>query len=203
MSFITRVDTRLKDLEDLACKTISCEIGHARYRLQVVSLSNLDSEEQLREEQEALDQHNDHIAEMNHRLHRSCSLATPTSSSELIDRKMNHLLGRGSSTNAMIDSLATDKEEHLDPSLLEQTEIQLLDYKTLLAAIHSELLLVKNQESIHDLLEQHSDTETTLFQCSHKTRKLLKTCRSLSSVIPSCHTFAHRHHLAQVSNSQK
>ena len=196
---ITRVDTRIKELEDiggpstlehakqLAVKLDTLDSDFRSYHLPIIDL--LESEEQLGEEQEALDKHDDHIAEMNYRLNRLYSSTTPTSSTDeaLLERKLGHLIERVASIETRIDALAGTSSDELDPSLLEQNEIQLSDYKALLAEIHAELLIVEDQESIRDMLEQHCETEMTLFQCSHKIRKLLKSCHTTSSVT-SLHT---------------
>ncbi len=115
------------------------------YHLQIIDL--LESEEQLGEEQEALDKHDDHIAEMNYRLNRLYSSTTPTSSTDeaLLERKLGHLIERVASIETRIDALAGTSSDELDPSLLEQNEIQLSDYKALLAEIHAELLIVEDQ----------------------------------------------------------
>ena len=104
--------------KQLAVKSDTLDSDFKSYHFQIIDL--------LEGEQEALNRHDDPIAEMN-RLNRLYSSATLTSSKDeedrrLLDCKLSYMVGHVTSTKAMIDALPEDGKE-LDPSLLELTEV--------------------------------------------------------------------------------
>ncbi len=122
---ITRLETRLNELEgliqqpsnveharQLAAKLETLDAEFKLYHFQIVDL--LDDEEQLEREQEALDNHDDHVLDLDVRFKRLCSLTTPTQSTDqckLSARKLHHLGGCIVVVRDLIQALPENHEE--------------------------------------------------------------------------------------------
>ena len=158
----------------LAVRSKALDSEFKSYHLQLVDLIDENDDELLEKEQEILDKHDDHVADMNVRFNRLYSNATPTASGDrqkLSSRKLAHL-------ERSVISLPTD---HEDISLLEQYQAQLSDYKMEMAVIHTELLSVDNEDEVSDQPVLYSKLEGILFECSHCARKLLRAQHHLES----------------------
>ena len=191
---ITRLESRLRELEEISDQPTTADHAHQlavrskaldsefkSYHLQLVDLIDENDDELLEKEQEILDKHDDHVADMNVRFNRLYSNATPTAPGDrqkLSSRKLAHLERSVISVRDAIIALPTD---HEDISLLEQYQAQLSDYKMEMAVIHTELLSVDDEDEVSDQLVLYSKLEGILFECSHCARKLLRAQHHLES----------------------
>ena len=192
-SSITCLEKRLRELEaitdqpttadhaqELTVKLETLDVDFKAYHLQLVDLLDEGEDELLEKEQEILDEHDNLVANMNIRLKRLGSIATPSSVDyqKLSLRKLTHLERGIIATRDAITALSID---HDDASLIEQYEAQLSDYKTELSTIQTKLLSVNDEGVVQDQLSIHSKLEVVLFECFHYIRKLLKTCKTSES----------------------
>lgn len=137
--------------------------------------------EALCKEQDILDKIDDQVAKMSVRLKKLCSSATPTNTNNvLLTRKLEYLHGCVTTKIQILhfgpeDSSEDEEIQELEVSIVEQLQIQLLDYESALKTIHEELLSIEDQDSVKTEKELHSKLDDMLFECLSAIRKLLKT----------------------------
>lgn len=203
-SSITRLEKRVRELEDPDLRNLPDTIDHARelttrltnldsefqgYHLQIVDL--VEEEDAQGKEQDVLDTHDEFITVLSVSLKKLSSADTPPSSSssslsdtsnQLSSRKLGHLERAIGLTHAALLALPADVG---DVSLVEEHQSKLSDVKTELSEIHTKLLSVTDEGSVAGLLALHSRLEATLFDCLHLTRKLLKKYRERPDITPT------------------
>ena len=181
---ITRLEKRLRELEDtaeqpatpdharqLAVKLDTLVTDFKNYHLQILDLME-DVDDELRHEQETLDDHDDIISDINIRIKRLT--ARTDSDPEEVNksvRKLNHLERAIMSTRDAISRLPPSEG---DISLVEHFVAQLTDRKSELREVHAALLSVEVEAAVRDQLSLHSWLEETLFECFHNARRLSK-----------------------------
>ena len=194
---ITRLDSRIKELEDVAEQPGTP--GHARqlaikletldsklknYHFQLIDLLDDEDEDSLEKEQEILDKHDDIVAELNMRIERLYSKATPavTDDHRLLSRKLSYLEESTFNLHNTVTSLPEDVD---DISLLQQYQEQVADYKRELAELNGRLLMLDDEEEVRSLFTSHSKLEKMLFECSHVIRKLINSCSLRTKSTPT------------------
>ena len=196
---ITRIRSRVEELEgltthpstietakQLASKLESLDSEFKSYHFQIIDLLGEEDGDALEKEQDILDGHDDQVTNLTIRMKRLNSLATPTSSVDVVEhrlltRKLEHLHGCIKAKRSQITRFCEEEDEGIEASVLEQLQIQISDYGSTLKTIHEELLSIEDQNSVEEELAQHSELEGTLFECSSTIRKLLKLCHVTTS----------------------
>ena len=197
---LTRLESRVQELErlsdqpstvdyakHLAEKLETLDAEFKSHHLQLIDMIGEDDDDTLEKEQDVLDNYDDQVTDVSIRLKRLYSVTvSPTMADhlKLFSRKLIHLKGNITSVRDTIETLPAD---HDDMALLEEYQAQLLDYKTILTAIQTELLSVDDQDEVSDQLILYSELEGILFECSHNIRRLVKSCPGLSTARTSGH----------------
>jgi hypothetical protein len=194
IGMVTRLDTRVKDLE--AAATEPGTVDHTKQL--VAKLENLDGDfkthhfqlidlikdtdlDALDKEQDVFDRFDDDVTSLMVRLQQLLS-AKPGSSSPSINQKT--LLRKLSHLEKKLESIDEDLTANPDDaSLIEQHQEQSKDYKKELAIIYEDLLALGIEDD-DDLIILHSRLEKVQFSCSLKTKKLLSSLSVGSTAAP-------------------
>ena len=182
---ITRLNTRLKDLESKIHESSTLSLAHRMSQ----KLESLDGdfkthhyalideiddaeEETLAKEQDTLDQHDDDIATLAVRIEQlvaTCNSASDSGARKIASRRLAHLKSNLSAVNSAVTSLTVDSAER---HLLHQYQEQLSNFKKELADIRYNLLSLGLKEG-DDLLTMVNGLDEEIFGCSLQIKKLL------------------------------
>ena len=182
-SSLTKLATKLTGLESatedpdtlrnalgLTTKLKALDAEFRTHHLSIIDLT--EDEETLTEEQQALDDHDDQVSELNTRIQRLTSLLTPSSASNLRKsslRRLARLREKLAGIRASID-VVTDDDDGV--CTLQQHEEQIADLKKELKEIQTSLLDV-DLETSDPLIEAQDAVERAIFECSLAIKKRL------------------------------
>ena len=198
-SFITRLGTRLRELEDardlpttpahaeqLTAKLETLDADFKALHLQIID--SIESDDELDGEQTILDQHDDRVSEFQMRLSTLCSISArgPTPSGDtpekiLLSRRLSRLERKLHSSHSAIAALTSD---HPDVPLIKEYKEKIAEYKVESSQLCEEMLVMGLPDE-DDLFLLHSRLDDQLFQCSHLIRKLLTEYDTTTAITPS------------------
>ena len=192
---ITRLATRLKDLETKVDQPTTLDLAHrmsqkldsldSEFKVHHYALVDIiDDDDLSSKEQETLDEHDDEIAELAIRIKKLISLCTATPDSnfrKVATRKQTRISKGVAAITEAIGSLTGSSD---DVCLLHQYEEQLRDYKKDLSDIRDSLLSQDLDES-DELYTLQAKLEKEMFDCSLQIKKLLLTSRRLPESTPT------------------
>ena len=176
---ITRLTTRLKDLESdtqpaivdharrIQLKLDALDVEFRSHHHSIIDLIN--DEESLRKEQEALDEHDDLIAELSVCVSQLINACT-SSPTKITSRKLTRIERALSNVDTTIATLDGGSELHL----LHQYEEQVSDLKKELSDVRNKLLTLGLDES-DDLNVRQGTLEKAIFDCAVKIKKQFTT----------------------------
>ena len=186
---ITRLRNRLSelegslDLDQARSLTSRLQTLDAEYKVHHYAIIDLlDDETALENEQETLDEHDDHVAQLVIRIEKIVATCSSTDSNQTkIDfKRLKHLEKRLSTVLESISSLPTDDDRIC---LLQQHEEQLSEFKTEFSEVRRRLLSLDLEDG-SELNELQARVEKGIFDCSLEIKKLLRSHLPSSSSSP-------------------
>ena len=187
---ITQLDSHLNELEDvddqpgtpgharqLAAKLETLNSQLKNYHFQLIDLLDDEDEDSLQKEQDILDKHDDIVAELNMRIERLYSKATPavTNDHRLLFCKLSYLEESTFNLHNAVTSLHEDVD---DISLLQQYHEEVADYKRELVELNGKLLILDDEEEVSSLFTSHWKHEKNAIQmlsCDSKIHQLMQS----------------------------
>jgi hypothetical protein len=199
-SSITHIGNRLRELESdpeavgicnrakqLLLKLNKADSDFRDMHFRIIDIISEDDEAALIKEQDILDQHEDIVSTSSLRINEIItrtaldrSFTPPPAGAMLPDvqktatRRLSRLEYNIKNTEHELGDILDDHDDH---SLLEQYAEQLSDYKSQLAAVHEDLILLDNDND-HDLVKQLVVLERLQFECSHRVKRLSTNIKS-------------------------
>lgn len=191
---ITRLTTQLGELEasqsykpstlNLVNYTlIKLNLLNAEFKTHHYGLINvIQDEETLTKEQDILDKHDDHVADLTARiklLKASCNASSSSRARQITSCRLSDIQKRVLEVDTAVSQLTTDVEPHL----VHQYQEQFTDNKAELADVHLSILSLGLEQG--NVMENIiSNLEKKLFSCGLQIKKLLYTPTPLTDVPP-------------------
>ena len=187
---LTRLSSRLKDLEGEPRDTKTLELAHriskkladldSEFRNHHHTLIDLtDDDEALAKEQDVLDSHDDLVTDLTVRVRQIISSSSPSpsdSSHRIVARKLAHLQKSLASVTSVTSA---DPAAILDTCLLRQYEERTNDIRRDLAGTRDDLHCMELDET-DKLFELQDELESQVFNCCVGIKKLLSSASSSS-----------------------
>ena len=197
---ITRLATRLSELEPRAHETTTSSLAHRMstkletldsdfkiHHLAVIDALTEGDEDGLAKEQEILDAHDDEVASLTSRIKyllQMCSSASESGTRSITISRLSQLKTRLSMTNSAIDSLSGEPQ---DIHLVHLYQEQLSDFKQELGHIRHEVTSQCTRDVSDELHMKITTFDKSIFDISLKVNKLLYNPERMPEATVSTH----------------